>query len=65
MLTLMLVSVLSSLFFYIESLKSGLAAKRWALAGFILGPLLLPMFTISRHVRMRRDTGFNNAVLRA
>ena len=65
MLTIVLLSVLSGVYFYIESLKAGLAEKRWALAGVILGPLLFPMFTISRHVRMRRDTGFNNAVLRA
>lgn len=65
MLTIILVSVLSGVFFYVESLKAGLSAKRWAAAGCVLGPLLLPMFTISRHVRMRRDTGFNNVELRA
>ncbi|RDV25207.1 hypothetical protein DXV75_11400 [Alteromonas aestuariivivens] len=65
MLVLVMVAVLSSVFYYIEAVKSGLNARNWALAGLLLGPLLFPMFTVSRHVAWRRSTGFNNLYLRA
>ncbi len=65
MIALLVLSVVSSLFFYVEAFKSGMKAKLWALAGFFIGPFLMPMFTISRHVAMRKATGFNNLYLRA
>ncbi len=65
MIALLVLSVVSSLFFYVEAFKSGMKAKSWALAGFFIGPFLIPMFTISRHVAMRKSTGFNNLYLRA
>ncbi|OJF67521.1 hypothetical protein BK026_01185 [Alteromonas sp. V450] len=60
MLSLMLLSVFSSLYFYVESFKWGMNAKKWAIAGFVLGPILLPMFSISRHIHWRNAVGFNN-----
>ncbi|MCW8093044.1 hypothetical protein [Alteromonas sp. ASW11-130] len=65
MIALLLVSIVSSLFFYVEAFKSGMQAKGWALAGLFVGPFLMPMFTISRHVAIRKSIGFNNLYLQA
>ncbi|MCW8107786.1 hypothetical protein OPS25_04645 [Alteromonas ponticola] len=65
MIALLLIPILSSLFFYVEAFKSGMKAKAWAIAGFFVGPFLIPLFTISRHVAERKATGFNNLYLRA
>ncbi len=65
MLSLLVVSLLSSLFYYVESFKSGLSAKKWALVGLLLGPMALPFFTISQHVKLRHAQGFGNSYLRA
>ncbi|MDC8831575.1 hypothetical protein [Alteromonas gilva] len=65
MLTIFLICLASSCYYYVEAIKSGLSAKQWAVVGLIFGPLVWPMFTISRHMRFRRDCGFNNAYLQA
>ena len=57
---LVVLSVLSAVYFYVEAFKWGMHAKKWALAGFVLGPVLLPMFSIARHVHWRNAVGFNN-----
>lgn len=65
MLLAFLVAVISSLFFYVEAFRSGLAAKKWAVAGFVFGPFILPMFSISQHVALRHSRGFNNSYINA
>ncbi|WP_100655666.1 hypothetical protein [Alteromonas flava] len=62
---LLLLSALSSLFYYVNAFKSGLNAKAWAFVGLVLGPFALPMFSISKHVAWRRAVGFGNARLLA
>lgn len=65
MLTVILVCLACSGYFYVEATKAGLSAKQWAIVGLLMGPIVWPMFSIRRHVRMRKDCGFNNAYLRA
>ncbi|MCU7555174.1 hypothetical protein OCL06_11260 [Alteromonas sp. ASW11-19] len=65
MLVYFAVTLLSSVFFYIEALKCGMNARVWGLAACALGPALLPLFTIQRHILWRRDSGFNNLYLKA
>lgn len=65
MLTIIFVCLLSCVYFYVEATKSGLSAKYWAVGGLLIGPLLFPMFSIHRHIRLRKDCGFNNTYLRA
>ena len=60
MILAVLIAILSSLFFYVEAFQSAMPAKKWAVAGFIFGPFVLPMFTISQHVTMRKARGFQN-----
>ncbi|NDV91125.1 hypothetical protein GTH32_07995 [Alteromonas sp. 345S023] len=63
MLGLIVLSVLSSIFFYVEAVKWGMNAKCWGAAALVLGPLLYPMFSIARHVQWRRSVGFNNLLI--
>lgn len=65
MILAIVIGVISSLLFYVESFKSGLSAKKWALAGFFLGPMILPLFTISRRVALRQAIGFENSTFKA
>ncbi len=65
MLTLVVLSIISGVWFYVEAIKSGLNPKSWGLAGLAMGPAVLPLFAISRHVRLRKDMGFNNLYFRA
>jgi len=58
-----IVTIVFSVYYYVESFKSGLSAKKWALAGFFLGPTILPMFTISRHVKLRQAQGFGGCAI--
>ena len=65
MLLALLIAIASSLFFYVEAFQSGMPAKKWALAGLVFGPFVLPMFSISQHVTLRHARGFQNSFLHA
>lgn len=65
MLSLAVLSVFSSVYFYVEAFKWGMHAKKWAAGGFLFGPMLLPMFAISRHIHWRKSVGFNNCCMAA
>ncbi|WP_416308224.1 hypothetical protein [Neptunicella sp. SCSIO 80796] len=65
MLLILIAVLLSSLFYYVQAFKYGLSAKRWALAGLIAGPMLLPIFTAKKRMAVRKATGFNSIFLRA
>jgi hypothetical protein len=63
MLLAIVTAIVSSLFYYVQAFKTGMPAKKWAVAGFLCGPFILPMFSISMHVRLRQSKGFQNAYL--
>lgn len=65
MLGIIILNLLSSVFFYLEAVKWGMNAKRWGAAALVLGPLLYPMFNIAKHVHWRRAVGFNNLFITA
>ena len=52
---LVVVSILSSGYFYVEATKSGMKRKNWALAGLVLGPMLFPLFTIHRFILLKKN----------
>lgn len=61
-----IVSVLASTVYYlIETTRNGMAKKRWLTAGFILGPIALPMFQISKKLALRKVAGYNSVYLKA
>jgi hypothetical protein len=52
---------LNSVSVYIAALRSGMAAKRWALAALCLGPIVLPLFHNHKRLTLRRALGrFSN-----
>ncbi|WP_411695411.1 hypothetical protein [Glaciecola sp.] len=56
--------LVSSLYYYVEAVKNAMGKKRWLVGGMIMGPMLLPMFNISKTVQRRKATGFDSCYLR-
>ena len=54
----------SSFYYYVEAIKNAMGRKRWLVGGMLMGPMLLPMFTISKQVQRRNVSGFNSCYLR-
>ncbi|MBT1449920.1 hypothetical protein KJ365_03430 [Glaciecola sp. XM2] len=67
MLTIMIVAsfILSSIYIHIESVIYGLSKRRWTCGALLLGPMLLPMFEVSKHMALRKAGGFNNVYFSA
>ena len=63
LLLLAIIAVCCSLFFYVQAFKSGMCQKRWAVAGFIFGPVVLPLFSVQRQMKLRKFTGANSVRL--
>ncbi|MFT4941119.1 MAG: hypothetical protein ACI88A_004182 [Paraglaciecola sp.] len=53
------ITIFFSTYYYVQSFKTGLAAKKWALAGLFLGPALLPLFIMQKRLALRQAYGFN------
>lgn len=62
---LILSFILCAGYFFVETVRNGMAKKRWVVAGMFLGPMMLPMFAISKQIALRKATGFNNIYFRA
>lgn len=63
-LGLILSFALCTVYYYIETVRHGMAKKRWVMAALCLGPMTLPMFEISKHLAVRKASGFNNVYIR-
>ncbi|OFC72271.1 hypothetical protein [Alteromonas confluentis] len=59
------VLMLSAVAFYVAAFEAGMNAKRWAVAGLILGPALFPLFNMKRYLLWRQIVGFRNPILPA
>lgn len=60
MLALILISIIFSVFYFVEATLNAMPAKRWAFIGVCFGPFAFPLFSVSKHVAIRKATGFNN-----
>ncbi|MFC4698844.1 hypothetical protein ACFO4O_01545 [Glaciecola siphonariae] len=67
MFTILLVLsfALSMVYMYIEAVIYGLEKRKWALAAIVLGPMLLPMFQITKRMALRKVAGFDSVYLDA
>ncbi|MFW8589220.1 hypothetical protein ACOI22_00265 [Glaciecola sp. 2405UD65-10] len=67
MMTFLIIAsfILCAAYFFVETVRNGMAKKRWVMAGILLGPMMLPMFHISKQVARRKSSGFNYALFRA
>jgi len=57
--------ILCSAYFFVETVRNGMAKKRWVVAGIVFGPMILPMFQISKQIALRKASGFNNSYFAA
>ncbi|RPJ68459.1 hypothetical protein DRW07_03370 [Alteromonas sediminis] len=55
--------IVFAVFYCVNAMKSGLNPKVWLLLGLCLGPFILPMFVIQRHIQWRKSVGFNNVYI--
>lgn len=65
LLLALVISILSSCFFYCQATMSGLGRKRWAFAGMCFGPLIWPMFNMKKRVKVYRKFGMAGLIWRA
>lgn len=56
---------LCGLLFYIEAMRCGMNAKKWALGGLLFGPALFPMFNMKRYLLWRQSVGYGGPVFSA
>ncbi|WP_337843614.1 hypothetical protein [Rheinheimera sp.] len=54
MLVFLLASLTSAAACYIAALRTGMAARRWALAALCFGPLVLPFFHSHKRLTLKR-----------
>lgn len=52
--------LLSALVLYVQALKNAMAAKRWAFAYLLLGPVVVPLFLSQKRFRLMRALGRDN-----
>ena len=58
-------SMVCSVLYYVQSYKSGLTAKKWALAGLVFGPMLYPLFKSRQRLKLLRSRGFYTSFMLA
>jgi len=64
-LVFIIISLMSSGFFYCQALMNGLARKRWAMAGLVFGPMLWPMFCMKIRFKVIQRFGWTCLILKA
>ncbi len=65
MLLFFISSVIFSVMYYVQSFKTGLTAKKWAVAGLLFGPVIYPLFRARQRIKLMRARGFGNTLFRA
>lgn len=65
MIGLLLIAFICSMFYFVEAKLNAMPAKRWAFIGICLGPIALPLFSVSKNVAIRKAIGFNSVKFHA
>ena len=65
MLLFFMSSLIFSVMYYVQSFKTGLTAKKWAVAGLLFGPVIYPLFRSRQRIKLMRARGFGNTLFRA
>jgi hypothetical protein len=55
-------SLVFSVVYYIQSYKTGLTAKKWAVAGLVFGPFIYPLFKSRQRVKLLKSRGFESVL---
>lgn len=59
MLVFFATSLLFSVIYYVQSFKTGLTAKKWAVAGLVFGPTIYPLFRSRQRIKLIRARGLS------
>ena len=62
MFLFILSSILCCLLYYVQSFKTGLTAKKWALAGLLFGPTIYPLFRSQQRIQLMKARGVGSAL---
>lgn len=65
MLVFLGTSLLFSVIYYVQSFKTGLTAKKWAVAGLVFGPVIYPLFRSRQRIKLIRARGLGNTLFLA
>lgn len=65
MLVFLGTSLLFSVIYYVQSFKTGLTAKKWAVAGLVFGPAIYPLFRSRQRIKLIRARGLGNTLFLA
>ena len=65
MIGLLVLALIFSVFYFVEAKLHAMPAKRWAFIGICLGPMALPLFSVSKNLAMRKVSGFNSVKFHA
>lgn len=65
MLVFLGTSLLFSVIYYVQSIKTGLTAKKWAVAGLVFGPTIYPLFRSRQRIKLIRARGLSNTLFLA
>lgn len=57
--------ILCTVYFLVETVRNGMAKKRWVTVGIVLGPMALPMFQISKKMALRKVIGYDSIFFNA
>lgn len=58
-------SVGFSLLYYVQSFKTGLTAKKWAIAGLFFGPAIYPLFRSRQRIKLLKARGLVSTIFKA
>jgi hypothetical protein len=65
MLVFFATSLLFSVIYYVQSFKTGLTAKKWAVAGLVFGPAIYPLFRSRQRIKLIKARGVGNTLFLA
>jgi hypothetical protein len=51
--------------YYLQSFKTGLAARRWALEGLLFGPTIYPLTRSRQRIKLLRAKGLGDTLFRS
>ncbi len=50
-------SLIFSVIYYVQAFKTGLTAKKWAVAGLVFGPAIYPLFRSRQRIKLVKARG--------
>ncbi|MGS2721334.1 hypothetical protein [Paraglaciecola aestuariivivens] len=58
-------SLIFSVIYYVQAYKTGLTAKKWAMAGLVFGPTIYPLFRSRQRIKLVKARGLGKVLFQA